>query len=282
MAEVVAVLAEGDRLAAKDDHGHLLVHGRAHGHGRVLGAHRRVEHHGGELAGGLRIPARHPHCNLLVTGREVLGDIARRVVRLGEKLPDRRPLRARRGEDSLDAHGGEHAQEGLRPGHSFCFHILRLSPGSEKPMRVQHDPHLPLPTPELLRRERCEERLRGLRTAPHGPEPAARCHLPHRHQAHNRRASPCDHDVFSGAGALDELRQLRLRRVHGNRLHANDVSQAMLASQSRGRNGPGGAGLPPTERLGMFAARRAGRRASSSGCSPSPAGQPAASAKAAA
>ena len=128
MAEVVAVLAEGDGLAGKDDHGHLLVHGRAHGHGRVLGPHRRMEHHGRELAGGLRVTARHPQCDLLVTGREVVGDIARRVVGLGEKLPDRRPLRARRGEDPLHAHEGEHAQKGLGPCHSFRFHVPRLSP----------------------------------------------------------------------------------------------------------------------------------------------------------
>lgn len=63
----------------------------------------------------------------------------------------------------------------------------------EKRVRVEHEPHLPLPALDLLRGERREESLGRLSATPHGTEPAPRLHLSHRHQAHDGRASSRDY-----------------------------------------------------------------------------------------
>ena len=112
-----SILAEANRLAGEDNHGHLFVQRRAHRHGAMKRTNGRMDYNRRELSTGLRIAARHAQRDLLVSGAHIERHSFHS--RFGESLPQRRPLRSRRGKNSFHAHLAQHAKHRLRACQSF-------------------------------------------------------------------------------------------------------------------------------------------------------------------
>src|SRR2546425_7027668 len=103
-------------------------------HRRVKRSDGCVEHHRRQRARRLGVAARHADADLLVSRGEVLRNGLPWRVRLGQILPYGRPFGARRGEDVLDSHLAQQAQERLSAAQAL--HVHRSPPARSQESRV--------------------------------------------------------------------------------------------------------------------------------------------------
>ena len=105
----VRALGKTDRFAGQHHHRNALMQRGAHAHRGVKRADRGVQHERRKLPGRLGVSRGHAHRGFFMARGKIFRNIG--PMQLRKRLPERRPVRAGRGKDPLDAHRAQHAQE---------------------------------------------------------------------------------------------------------------------------------------------------------------------------